>query len=133
MVFYIKKKIIGIQNKISIFFKENIIRILVLMFVFITLEVSKSFPYLNLIPSVDFLIVGFTLLLAVLLFRVTIPNRNIVLVVLFLFGLAALVTIVELRDISEMIGFIIYILLSLVIIRQIFQERKKLKELDSNN
>ncbi len=127
----IKKKIKEISDKISIFVNENIIRIVIVAGSFILLEISKSFPYINLIPSIDFLIVGFTLLLVVLLFRVTIPNRNIVLVVLFFLIIAAFTTIVELKNIAEMSGFIIFVLLTLMIVRQIFQERKQLNELDS--
>lgn len=127
----IKKKIKEISDKISIFVNENIIRIVIVAGSFILLEISKSFPYINLIPSIDFLIVGFTLLLVVFLFRVTIPNRNIVLVVLFFLIIAAFTTIVELKDIAEMSGFIIFVLLTLMIVRQIFQERKQLNELDS--
>ncbi len=126
----IKKKIKFIKDQISNFVEVNIIRILVVLGIFIFLEISKTFPYVNLIPSVDFLIVGFTLLLSVLLFRVTIPNKGIILVVLFFLVIAAFVTIVELKDIADMIGFIIFVLLSIMIFRQIFTERKKLKELD---
>lgn len=131
MVNFIKKTIKEISDRASIFVKRNIIRILIVAGTFIILEISKSFPYVNIIPNVDFLIVGFTLLLSVLLLRVTIPNRAIILVVLCFFGVAAVVTIVELKDIAEMIGFIIFVLLSIMIIRQVFQERKQLKELDS--
>lgn len=131
MVNSIKKKIKELSDKVSIFIKDNLIRILIILAIFISLEVSKSFPYVNLIPNVDFLIVGFTLFLSVLLFRVTIPNKGIILVVLFFFIVAMLVSIVELGDIAEMIGFVIYVLLSIMIIRQVFAERKKLKELDS--
>lgn len=130
MVSFVKKKIKEISDKSSIFIKENIIKILVILGIFIVLEISKNFPYINLIPNVDFLIVGFTLLLAVVLFRVTIPNKGIILVVLFLFVLAMLVSIIELNDIADMIGFIIFMLISIMIFRQIFAERKKLKELD---
>ncbi len=126
----IKKKIKFTKNQISDFVERNIIRILIVLGIFILLEISKTFPYINIIPNVDFLIVGFTLFLAVTLFRVSIPNRSIILIVLFLFAIATLVTIVELKDIAEMIGFIIFVLLALTIIRLIFQERKKLKELD---
>lgn len=131
MVNLIKKKVKSISDKVSIFVNKNIIRIIIILGTFIFLEISKSFPYINLIPNVDFLIVGFTLLFAVVLFRVTIPNKGIILVVLFFFIVAMLVSIVELNDIADMIGFIIYVLLSIMIIRQIFVERKKLKELDS--
>ena len=130
MVNILKKKIKEISDKFSIFVKENIIRILVVLGIFIVLEISKSFPYINIIPNIDFLIVGFTLFLAVTLFRVSIPNRSIILIVLFLFAIATLVTIVELKDIVEMIGFIIFVLLTIVVVRQIFLERRKLKELD---
>jgi hypothetical protein len=130
MVTYIKKKIKELSDEVSNFVKKNIIRILVVLGVFIFLEVSKSFPYVNIIPNVDFLIIGFTLLLAVFLLRVTIPNRGIILIVLFSFFMAMVVTIVELNDIADMIGFVIYILLSIMIIRQVSAERKKLKELD---
>lgn len=130
MVSYIKKKIKEISDRVSIFVERNIIRILFIAGSFITLEIGKSFPYINLIPNVDFLIVGFTLLLAVALFRVTIPNKGIILVVLFFFFFAMLVSIVELNDIADMIGFIIFVLLSIMITRQVLQERKQLKELD---
>lgn len=130
MVNNIKKKVKETQDKISIFVKENIIRILVVLGIFIFLEISKSFPYINIIPNIDFLIVGFTLMLAIFLLRVTIPNRGIILIVLFSFVLAMAATIIELSDIADMIGFVIYVLLSIMILRQVFAERKKLKELD---
>lgn len=129
MVARIKKKIKEISSKTSIFVKENLIQILLVFAVFIFLEISKSFPYVNLIPSVDFLIVGFTILLAVLVFRVTIPNKVIALVAIFLFVAAAFFTMVELMDIADMIGFMVYVLLSIMIIRQVLQEREDLKKI----
>lgn len=130
MVGRLKRKIKEISNKSSIFIKGNLIQILIVLAVFIFLEISKSFPYINLIPNIDFLIVGFTILLAVLVFRVTIPNKAIVLVVVFSFVAAAFFTIVELMDIADMTGFIIYVLLSIMIIRQVLRERKDLKNIN---
>lgn len=130
MVNSIKKEIKEVSDKVALFIRDNLIRIFIVLAIFIFLEVSKSFPYVNIIPNIDFLIVGFTLLLAVALFRVAIPNKGIILVVLFFFILAMIVSITELNDIADMIGFIIYVLLSIMILRQVFVERKKLKELD---
>lgn len=125
------KKIIKVLDNITSYVRQNIAQIVIIVGVFVTLEVIQSFPYINIIPNYQFLVIGFTLLLGVVLLRVSVSNKKIILLVLALFCIAIITTIFDIKRISDLIGFIIFVLLTIVTFRQIFQDRRKLKELDS--
>lgn len=125
------KKIIKVLDNITFYVRQNIAQIVIIVGVFVTLEVIQSFPYINIIPNYQFLVIGFTLLLGVVLLRFSVSNKKIILLVLALFCIAIITTIFDIKRISDLIGFIIFVLLTIATFRQIFQDRRKLKELDS--
>ncbi|MGYP001568004184 len=127
------KKIVKISDQVSIFVRANIAQVVIIVGTFVFLEAIKSFPYINIVPNYQFLVIGFTLLLSVVVLRVSISNKKVMLVVLILFFLAAIITIFDIKRISDLIGFIIYVLLVLVIIRQIINDRESLKKINSDN
>ena len=127
MYTYCKKKIITLTNRLLVFVRKNLVQITIIGGVFIFLQLIKSFPYINIIPSYQFLVIGFTLFLSVILFGVIIANRNIIIGVIILFAIAAITTILELEAISELLGFIIFMLL-LITLRQVIIERKAFKQ-----
>lgn len=130
MYTFIYKKIVKIFDDASISVRENLAQIVIIIGTFVFLEVIQSFPYINIIPNYQFLVIGFILLLSVILLRVSIPNRKIILIVLFLFATAALLSILDIKPIANLIGFVIYILLAIIIIRQIVNDREELKKSD---
>lgn len=130
---FIYKKIIKLSNRVSIFVRQNLAQIVIIVSLFVVLELIKSFPYVNIIPNYQFLVLGFILFLTVVLLRVSLSNKKIILFVLILFMLASFITIFDVRPISDLIGFIIFVLLTLVIIRQIANDRKNLKKIDSES
>jgi hypothetical protein len=127
MYTHTKKKINKILKRVVNFVQKNLVQIVVVGGIFVLLQAVKSFPYINIIPNYQFLVIGLTLFLAVLIFKILIPNRNIVIAILILFGIATVTTIFELELISELIGFIIFILLC-VTLRQVIRDRKEFKK-----
>ncbi len=130
MFTFIYKKIIKIYDQASIFVRANTTQIVIIVGTFVFFEVIQSFPYINIVPNYQFLVIGFTLLLSMVLLRVSISNKKIMLAVLILFFLAAIITIFDIKRILDLIGFIIFVLIALVVIRQIINDREKLKKLD---
>lgn len=127
MYTYISKKINKSKEKFIEFVRKNVSQIVIIGGVFGVLETIKSFPYVNLIPSYQFLTIGITLLLIVIFFKVFISNRNIVLTIISLFVIGILVAIFDQKILEDLIGFVIYVLL-LIILRQVFRDRKELKK-----
>ena len=130
MFTFVYKKIIKISDQVSIFVRANIAQIVIIVGTFVFLETIQSFPYINIIPKYQFLVIGFTLLLSVVLLRVSISNKKIMLAVLILFCFAAIITIFDIERILDLIGFIVFVLITLAVIRQIINDREKLKKLD---
>lgn len=130
MYTFIYKKIIKVSDQVVSFVRQNLVQVVVILGLFVVLEVIKSFPYINIIPNYQFLVIGFILFLSVVLLRVSISNKKIILALLALLFLASITTIFDIKPISDLIGFVIFVLLTLVIIRQIANDRDKLKEID---
>lgn len=130
MYTFIYKKIVKASDHVSIFVRQNLTQIVIIVGLFVMLEAIKSFPYINIIPNYQFLVVGFILFLTVVLLRVSLSNKKIILLVLILFTLASLITIFDVKPISDLIGFVIFVLLTLVVILQIASDRKDLKKID---
>jgi len=127
MYTYISKKISVGKERLIEFVRKNLSQIVIIVGVFTFLEVIKSFPYVNLIPSYQFLTIGLVLLLIVIFFKVFISNRNIVVTIIVLFIVAIGAAILDQKILEDLIGFIIYILL-LITLRQVFRDRKELKK-----
>lgn len=132
MYTFIHKKIIKILDRATGFVRHNLAQIVIIVGLFLVLEVIQTFPYINIIPNYQFLVIGFTLFLAVALLRVSVSNKQIILIVLALFSVAVITTIFDIKLMSGLIGFATFVLLVIVIIRQILQDRRKLRELDSH-
>lgn len=125
-----KKKIIIITDKLTNLVKENLVQLIIIVSFIVFFELIKSFPYINLIPNFQYLAMGFMIFLTLVLFRVSIPNRSVVRVVILLFSLGAVVTIFEGTQIADFIGFVTFVLLTLIVIRSIASDREKLKEVE---
>lgn len=130
MYTFIRQKIINIADLTSNFVRKNLAQVVIIVGSLVVLEVIQSFPYINIIPNYQFLVIGFILFLSVVLLRVSIPNKKIIFVVLILFVVASLTTIFDIKPVSNLIGFVIYVLLAIIIIRQIANDREKLKRPD---
>ena len=123
----IKKKIISVSDRVTSFVRNNIGQVITVGGVFILLEVIKSFPYVNIIPSYQFLVIGLVLFLTAIVFRDIISDKIITIMVISLFAGAAVVSIFEQSLIADLIGFIIFILLLFVALRGMISNRKFFK------
>ena len=130
MFTYIKKKIIEITDRIITFFKVNLAQIIFLVFLLQLLLAAESLPYINLINNFEFYSIGLLLFLSMIIFRVIIPYHKTIQIVLVLFIAAAFVSIIEQVAISELIGFVTFVLLLLVVGRQILREKDDLKKIN---
>jgi len=128
MYTFIKKKIIKISEQVTDFVRDNLVQIIIIGGSFVFLEVIKSFPYVNIIPSYQFLVIGFVLFLTALMFRQMISDKIISIFVIFLLAISVFVTIFEQTIISDVIGFVIFVLLSFVVLRGIASNRKDFKK-----
>lgn len=128
---YIKKKIIELIDRIITFFKDNLAQIIFLVFLLQFLMFAKSLPYINLINNFEFYIIGLWLFLSMIIFRVIILYERVLQIVLGLFIAAAIVTIFDQGLLADLLGFIIFVLLLLIVGRQILQERKDLKNISN--
>jgi hypothetical protein len=127
---FIYKKIIKISNQISDFVRENLVQLAIIGGLFVFLEIIQTFPYINIIPNYQFLVIGFMLFLTVVLLKVSVSNRKIISAVLILFLFTPILEIFDIKRVSDLIGFVAFILLTIVIIRQIVIDREKLKKMD---
>lgn len=130
MFTYIKKKIIEITDRIITFFKDNLAQIIFLVFLLQFLLSAKSMPYINLVNNFEFYSIGLLLFLSMIIFRVIIPYHKTIQIVIVLFAVAALVSVIEQVAISDLIGFIAFVLLLLIVGRQILREKEDLKKID---
>ncbi len=130
MLFYIKKKIIDTTDRIIAFFKENLAQIIFLIFLLQFLLAVKPLPYINLINNFEFYSIALLLFLSMVIFRVIIPYKRIIQIVLVLFAVAALFSLFEQIPVSDLIGFIIFVLLLLVVGRQMLREKNDLKKIN---
>lgn len=122
------KKIIRVFDRSTEFVRKNNAQVVIIVGTFAVLELIQSFPYINIIPRYQFLVIGFVLFLSVTLLRVSISNRLINYLVLILFVIAIFTSLLNIEQISNLIGFIAFVLLFIIVVRQIFIDRKKLKE-----
>lgn len=130
MFTYIKKKIIEITDRIIAFFKDNLAQIIFLVFLLQFLMSAKSMPYINLINNFEFYSIGLLLFLSMIIFRVIIPYRKTIQIVIVLFAVAGFVSIIEQVAISDLIGFMTFVLLLLIVGRQILREKEDLKKIN---
>jgi len=125
----IKKKIIEITDKIIDFFEDNLAQIIFLVFLFQILLGAKALPYINLVKNYEFYVIGLSIFLSMIVLRVVIPYKRIIQIILGLFTVAAIVSLLEQNAISDLIGFLTFVLLLLVVLGQILREKDDLKRI----
>lgn len=128
MYSYLKNKVIKISDSLIEFFRKNLTQIIIIALVSSMFVVLKSLPYFNLIPNLEYIGFGFVLFMVLVLFRVSIPNRSVILIVLSLFLLAAVLSIAGSTKVNELVGFVIFMLVFLTVIRMVAADRDKLKQ-----
>ncbi|MBI5122571.1 hypothetical protein HZA75_01805 [Candidatus Roizmanbacteria bacterium] len=128
MYSFFKKKIDYFRNILTEFVRKNLAQVIIVGVSFSFLEVIKSFPYVNIIPNYQYLVVGFIVILIAFIFGILIPSKNIVKTIIFFFILASITTIFEIEMIENLIGFIIYLLLFFVVFREVIKRRKEFKD-----
>ena len=127
---YIKKEIINLSDRVINFFKENLAQVIFLVFLIQILLGAKTLPYINLIKNYEFFVIGLFIFLSLVIFRVIIPYEKMMQIVVGLFVVATVVTIFDQVLLADLLGFIIFVLLLMVVGRQILRERQDLKKID---
>ena len=127
MFIFFKKKTIKIKNKLVDFVHKNLVQIIIIGGTFIFLQLIKSFPYINIIPGYQYLVIGFMLFLAAIFFGSIFTNKNILTGALILFAIAPVMIIFEMKVISELLGFVIFMLITITL-RQVIIDRKEFKK-----
>lgn len=122
-----KKKIKGTKAALILFVKENFAQLFIICGVFVILQITRGLPYINLIPHYQELIVGLCLFLTIVLLPIFSSTKNLSWLILSFFVIGALTEMFGAKEISELIGFIVFILLA-ISLRYIFKERKSLKQ-----
>jgi hypothetical protein len=130
MRLHIKKKITSSSDKSIGFFRKNLAEIIFLVFSFEILLAAKSLPYINLIKNYEFYVTALFLFLAMVIFRIIIPYRKVVQIILSLSVIAAILSILGNDSSANVMGFVIFILILLIVVKQIFEERKDLQKLE---
>jgi len=120
----IKNKIILISDRVVEFIRENLAQIALIGGSFISLEVVKSLPYVNVIPSYQYLVIGFEFVLTTVIFRSLISDKKLVSLTIVLFSSAAVASIFEQELIADLAGFIIFLLLLFIVLRGLIADRK---------
>lgn len=128
MYTFIKKKIIEVSDRVSNFTRDNLISIIIIGGCFVVLELLKSFPYINIIPNYQFLVIGFVLFITAILLRKVISDKVITITIIILFALAGIAIVFDQTVISDAIGFIVFILLSFMIFRGLVSNRHAFKK-----
>lgn len=108
------------------FFKKNLAQI-VLIFFLIQISVGMSrLPFLNIIPNFLYYELGVVIFIALVIFRVSIPNRRVIHITLYLFAASIVTEIFDIKKVSEIIGFIAFVLILFIVVREIIKNRKTL-------
>lgn len=127
MLEIIRKKIITFASAATNFFKDNLAQLVLLLILFQSLLILQDLPFINLIDNFEYYSLAFLLFLAMIFFRIAIPNRKVVYVVLIIFALAIFTTILDLKDVNTIFGFVLFTLLLFIVFRELVRNRQELK------
>ncbi len=124
----IQKKLKGFYIIGLNFFKTYLAHIVFLVFTFQLLSFISSLPYFNLIDKYNYYVLAILWIFSNFLFKKYIINRKILIGSMVVFAIAIPITIVELEFLSDILGFVAFILLLTYVLRQIFTDREILRE-----
>lgn len=125
----ITKKILIIFNNITHFFVDNLSQIVFLLIVILCINLLQHQPYFNLLSKYAAIQYGIIGVLTLILFRKYIYNA------LLLYGAFAMVliavplTLVGIETPNDILGFVAFAFLTIYILRQVYKDRKILKEI----
>lgn len=122
-----KEKINNLLERVILFTRNNLAQLSIIGGTFFFLEIIRTLPYVNIIPSYQFLVIGFILFLTGILFWKVISDNLIITIVTALFIMAAILTIFEVLELANLIGFTIFILLLFLSLRGLIINRKFFK------
>ena len=128
MVNKIQKKINTLFKNGYGFFKSHLAGIVFLFFIFQLFAFFNTLPYFNLIGHYFYFVFGLLWIVFLLLFKKYIRNIFILIGGVSMFILAIPMALFEIEFLTEMFGFIAFLLIGTYVIRQIFFEREQLKK-----
>lgn len=123
-----KKKIKDIYILGLGFFKSHLAHIVFLVFSFQLLSVFNTLPYFNLLGKYYYYVFAILWVFSLLLFKTYITNKFILVTGILTFVLAIPASIVEFELVSDILGFVAYLLIFTYILRQIFFDKQNLKQ-----
>lgn len=123
----VKEKIITIFRSLISFFKAHLPEIVFLVFVLQLLVSLNALPYFNIINKYYYYVTAFIWVLLNILFKEYITNKKILTIGIITFIIAIPFVVLSLDPISEMFGFLAFLLLFTYVIREIFTQKNLLR------
>jgi hypothetical protein len=108
--------------------KNSFLQIVFLMLLFQFMEAAHNLPYLNVVRNYQMYEVTIIAFLAWILFYKYITNIALLIGAIVAFVLAVPMIILHEDKVAEILGFIAFVLLCIVILQRIFRERTVLKD-----
>lgn len=123
----IQKKIRRFYTQLFNFFKAYLAHIVFLVFTLQLLSFTSNLPYFNLVNKYYYYVFALLWIFSNFLFKRYITNRLILIFGIAMFFLAIPPALIELEFLTDIFGFAAFVLLFTYIARQIFVERKNLR------
>lgn len=125
----IKKKIKELYVRALGFFRTYLAHIVFLVFTFQLLSFFNTLPYFNIINKYYYYVFAILWILSNFLFKKYITNKRILITGVNMFIIAVPMAIIEVDFLSDILGFVAFILILTYVLRQVFSERKVLREI----
>jgi hypothetical protein len=129
-----KKKIISYQfNQAKGFIINNFPQLITLVFLLQLLIAIRDFPYINIIDNYYIYVFMLVFFLAwVFFYKYFTSKRMLVMAIVFL-ALAYPTVVLHMTQVSELLGFVSYILLVMAILQKIVTEKKLLRKVQDEH
>jgi len=130
-----KEKINLVHNlkSLTTFIKNNFIPLVALLLIFQLLEWIHTLPYINIVSNYQLYEIVIIAAVVWMFFYTYVTNRGILITAMLSFLLAIPATILKIDVISEILGFISFILLCIMLLQRIYRERKILRNVHTKN
>lgn len=120
------KKLIKQNNVLIRILSKDSVRLLILFALLIFTVISGKFPYVNLIANHYFYGIGVAMVLALLFFKQYFNERRNKIILICEIAIAVVVKIMGNQQVEDIVGFILFVTLLLIVILGIASQRSKL-------
>jgi len=120
------KKLIKQNNILFRILSKDRVRLLILIVLLFLTIISGKFPYVNLIANHYFYGIGVVMVLALLFFKQYLNERRNKIILICEIVLAVVVKVIRNQQVEDIVGFILFVTLLLIVILGIASQRSKL-------